>query len=333
MSGTAAPGEPEPHRLSVVVPVFQGERTLGPLVKEIEPLTRPSRTPGGRAFRVLELILVHDGAEDGSDAVMQSLAASHAFVTNVWLSRNYGQHPATLAGMAGTTGDWVATLDEDGQHDPADLGRMLDRAIETGASLVYARPLNAPPHGALRNLLSRMARGSWGWIVGGPRLSEFHSFRFMRGEIARGLAAYCGHGVYLDVALSWVVDSCETCPVTLRAGGTRPSGYTYGKLVAHFWRLLFTSGTRPLRLVGILGATSIFLGLGITGRALWLYFTQGIPVKGWTSLIIALCFFSGLILFSLSIVAGYLGMTMTMAMGKPLYLVVPGPARRGGGKP
>lgn len=333
MSGPLAPSEPEPQRLSVVVPVFQGERTLGSLVKEIEPLTRPSTSPGGRAFRVAELILVHDGAVDGSAAVMEALASSHAFVTNVWLSRNYGQHPATLAGMAGTTGEWVVTLDEDGQHDPGDLGRMLDRAIETGAPLVYAKPLNAPPHGALRNLSSRLARASWGTIIGGPRLSEFHSFRFMRGEIARGLAAYCGPGVYLDVALSWVVGSYATCPVTLRAGAARPSGYTYGKLMAHFWRLLLTSGTRPLRLVGILGVLSILAGMGITGRALWHYYSQQIPVQGWTSLIIALCFFSGVILFSLSIVAGYLGMTMTMAMGKPLYLIVPGPPRRAGTRP
>ena len=67
------------------------------------------------------MILVHDGAIDNSDAVISSLASRLPYVTAIWLSRNFGQHPATLAGMASTNGDWVATLDEDGQHNPADI--------------------------------------------------------------------------------------------------------------------------------------------------------------------------------------------------------------------
>src|SRR6478736_4760799 len=111
--------------ISVVVPVYQGEHTLEALAEEIRPLTSPQRSPGGERFRVIEVILVHDGARDGSDAVMTSLAERHPFVIPVWLSRNYGQHAATLAGMACSTGEWVATIDEDGQQDPADLGRFL----------------------------------------------------------------------------------------------------------------------------------------------------------------------------------------------------------------
>jgi glycosyltransferase involved in cell wall biosynthesis len=118
-------------RLSIVVPVFQGERTLEPLLAEIEPLTKPGETPRGRRFQVAEVVLVHDGAIDDSQAVMLALASHFPFVTLVWLSRNFGQHPATLAGMSVASADWVATLDEDGQQDPAELGPMLDRALRT----------------------------------------------------------------------------------------------------------------------------------------------------------------------------------------------------------
>jgi polyisoprenyl-phosphate glycosyltransferase len=132
-------------RLSIVVPVFQGERTLEPLLAEIEPLTKPRETPRGRRFQVAEVVLVHDGAIDDSQAVMLALASHFPFVTLVWLSRNFGQHPATLAGMSVASADWVATLDEDGQQDPAELGPMLDRALEDDVPLVYADPLNPPP--------------------------------------------------------------------------------------------------------------------------------------------------------------------------------------------
>src|SRR5947207_15436251 len=110
--------DPPCHEVSLVVPVYQGEKTLRALVEEIAPLTSPQTTAQGRRFRVAELLLVHDGGVDDSASVMKQLAADHAFVRPLWLSRNFGQHPATLAGMASTVSTWVATLDEDGQQNP-----------------------------------------------------------------------------------------------------------------------------------------------------------------------------------------------------------------------
>src|SRR5688572_22784522 len=132
--------------LSLVVPVYQGERTLELLVKEVEPLTTPATTPAGHAFQVQELVLVHDGAIDRSDRVMEELAARYPFVRLVWLSRNFGQHAATLAGMASSSGDWVVTLDEDGQQAPAEVGALLDRALADQVQLVYGQPVNPAPH-------------------------------------------------------------------------------------------------------------------------------------------------------------------------------------------
>jgi polyisoprenyl-phosphate glycosyltransferase len=323
----------EPSRVSIVVPVYQGEKTLEALVAEVVPLTKPTTTPGGRPFEVVEMILVHDGAIDKSDDVMERLAESHPFVKTVWLSRNFGQHPATLAGMAGSAGDWVVTMDEDGQHDPADVARLLDRAVETGAPLVYAKPSNAPPHGALRNLLTRLAKFASGSIVGSRTMGRFHSFRLVRGDIARSLAAYCGHGVFLDVALSWVVSVVEQCPLPMRNERGRSSGYSFGGLIAHFWRLILTAGTRPLRVISILGSLSILAAIGISAAALYGRIRHEIPVPGWASIIVAVCFFSGVILFSLGVIAEYLGVTLTMAMGKPLYLIVPRAPRRKAPKP
>src|SRR6266496_3228231 len=229
------------HEVSMVVPVYQGEHTLEALAGEIAPLTLSPTTPGGRRFRVAELVLVHDGAADGSADVMKALGARHPFVRLVWLSRNYGQHPATLAGMASTVAEWVATLDEDGQQDPRDVGRLLDEALDHRARLVYARPTNEPPHGFVRNRLSALTK--WTSVrVLGSGIGAFNSFRLIEGEVARGVAAYCGANVYLDVALSWVVGSARHCPVALRRERGRPSGYTLKRLLRHFWQLVLTSG-------------------------------------------------------------------------------------------
>ena len=97
--------------ISIVVPVYQGELTLESLLAEIEPLSTAQSTPGGVQFRVSEVILVHDGAIDCSDVVMSSLASRLPFVTPVWLSRNYGQHAATLAGISSDTTQSPFVLD------------------------------------------------------------------------------------------------------------------------------------------------------------------------------------------------------------------------------
>jgi undecaprenyl-phosphate 4-deoxy-4-formamido-L-arabinose transferase len=314
--------------VSIVIPVYQGEKTLRSLVTEIEPLTAVQQSPGGVTFRVTEVLLVHDGARDASHTVMEALAAEYPFVTLIWLSRNFGQHPATLAGMASTNGDWVVTLDEDGQHNPHDIAGMLDVGAGEDAQLVYASPTNAPPHGLARNIASSAAKWIFKHILGHAHIGEFNSFRLMQGEIARGLAAYCGHGAYIDVALSWVVGRAALCPVLLRAEDGRPSAYSYRKLMSHFWRLVLTSGTKPLRYVSLLGVASLVLGSAVSAYAAWAAISGKVDVPGWASLVIVVSLFSGLILFSLGVLAEYLGLALTMALGKPLYLIVSRPARR-----
>ena len=319
------------HEISLVVPVYQGEHTLQALVEEIIPLTTPQTTLGGYRFRILELLFVHDGAVDRSAEVMRALASQYPFVRLIWLSRNYGQHPATLAGMASTVAEWVITFDEDGQQDPCDIGRMLDVALTSNSRLVYAKPTNPPPHGLLRNVLSRSAKLISTKMLGN-RIGAFNSFRLIEGEIARGVAAYCGANVYLDVALSWVVGSAGHCPLSLRTERGRPSGYTFQRLFRHFWQLVLTSGTLPLRFVALMGAFSIVFGFLISAWVVWQRLQNKIPVQGWTSIFIVTCFFSGLILISLGIIAEYLGVAVSMAMGKPAYLIVSRPAQDFGRK-
>ena len=206
---------------------------------------------------------------------------------------------------------------------------MLDVAVKTDVQLVYAQPTNEPPHGWVRNSFSALAKWVFKNLLGHSHIGEFNSFRLIKGEIARGLAAYCGRGVYLDVALSWVVASGAHCPVLLRTERGRPSAYSYRKLVHHFWNLVLTSGTAPLRLVAVLGMASVLLGVVVSAYAVWGRITGRVVVPGWASLLIVVSLFSGLTLFSLGVLAEYLGVALTMAMGKPLYLIISRPSRGG----
>ena len=315
------------RRVSLVIPVYRGEDTLPTLIGEIAPLTCEQTTPNGNRFVICEVLLVHDCGPDRSDETIECLSVDHAFVRPVWLSRNYGQHAATMAGMASATGDWVATIDEDGQQDPVDIGRMLDMALAESLQLVYARPTNPPPHGWLRNFLSRTAKAITAKVLGDSRFGRFNSFRLVDGEIARTLAAYCGNGVYLDVGLFWITARIGHVPVKLRKEMGRLSGYSYIRLLGHFWHLILTTGTRPLRLITLLGFASVVVSIGIFGYALYGKYYDQTPVQGWASLLIVVSFFSGCILTALGVIAEYMAVTMTIAMGKPLYVVGTRPTR------
>lgn len=315
------------HRVSLVIPVYRGEKSLPTLIEEITPLTFPQSTPRGIRFVVCEVLFVHDCGPDRSDLLLEALETQYPFARAIWLSRNYGQHAATMAGMASATGDWVVTIDEDGQQDPADIGLMLDIAIGASLQLVYAQPSNPPPHGWLRNTLSRTAKAIANKLLGNSQVVKFNSFRLVDGEVARTLAAYCGNGVYLDVGLFWIAGRIGHCPVRLRDELDRPSGYSYFKLFGHFWNLVLTTGTRPLRLITLMGFGSLFLAIAISAYALYGKFFLNNSVQGWTSLLIVLSFFSGAILTSLGVIAEYLAVTMGIVMGKPLYVVATKPTR------
>lgn len=317
------------YKISVVVPVYRGQHTLEGLVAELHKLGTPTLTPSGVPFVVSEIILVHDHGPDLSDIVLQQLSQTYEQVRPVWLSRNYGQDAATIAGMSIACGEWIVTMDEDGQHDPAYIAAFLDKALAERADLVYSKPTNARPHGFLRNLTSRGAKLVLATLFGFPESTRFESFRLIRGDIGRQLAGVAHSGVYLDVALSWVVEAVAQAPVELREEGRHESGYNYRRLISLFWKMVLCSGTRILRLVSLLGLT-----LGVLGSALAavvVYHTlssgSGAPA-GWASIIVVLLVCSGAILISVGLVAEYLGVAFHVLVGKPLYLVAEAPTPR-----
>ena len=118
-----------PHTVSVVIPVYQGESTLDAVVAELLDLPSPWVSDAGHRIAIAEILLIWDNGPDGSAEVIRRLAAAHPEVRPIWLSRNFGQHAATLAGMASSCGDWIVTIDEDGQHDPRSIADMIDVAI------------------------------------------------------------------------------------------------------------------------------------------------------------------------------------------------------------
>jgi glycosyltransferase involved in cell wall biosynthesis len=306
------------HTISVIIPVYGGEFTLEKTVLELLPLATDGRTPGGVAFVISEIILVDDKGLDASDTVIRHLAAANPIVRAVWLSRNYGQHAATLAGMADSTSDWVVTVDEDGQYDPSEIGSLLDTALDESVQVVYGRPLNPVPQGTLRGAASHLSKWLVKAVSGSRGAPDFNSFRLVLGSTARSVAELAGPGVYLDIALGWIAGRHATVGVTLR-GEQRKSGYSTRTLVSHFWRMVISSGTRVLRMVSFAGVLLALLGIIF---AVWIICQKlflGINSAGWASTMVVLLLGCGAILFALGVIAEFMGAILQIAMGKPAF--------------
>ena len=137
---------------------------------------------------------------------------------------------------------------------------------------------------------------------------------------ARSAARSAGPDAYLDIALSWVADRYALQPVELGAE-TRASGYSTRRLIGHFRRLMLASGTRGLRLVSLVGTLFAVVGVLAAIAIIVVKLTLGFNTEGWASTVVALLISSGTILFALGVIAEYIGVTVSAAMGKPGYVV------------
>ena len=324
-----APGASAPiaQSLSIVIPVYRAGAALESTVREILAVCADvSPTPGVR-IALDELILVCDNPGLPVEALdhLARLADLDERVRVVWLSRNFGQHPATVAGIVSTNGDWVVTMDEDGQHDPAFIRDLLATAGRNRTPLVYAEPTNTRPHGAMRNAASwlsgRVARSVSGVPV------RFNSYRLLEGSLARSACAYAGENVFLDVSLSWTCGPPSACPVELRAEAA-PSAYNYRRLLSHFWRMIVSSGTRPLRFIAAAGVVIALTGLVVGAWLIVERIRGAIPVPGWTSVVIALLVLLGGLYIAVAVVAEYVGQAVRNTVGRPVYVRVDPPEAR-----
>ncbi len=312
--------------ISVIVPVYAGEAYLERLAADIDVLRNLFKTTGSD-ISLHELIFVDDGARDKSPGILDKIAAAKSWVTVLHLSRNFGQHAATIAGILHSSGDWIVTLDEDLQHPPARIIDMLRKAAETNSDVIYAKPTGAVHQTLARDLSSRAYKRMMEWITGNPNLRRVNSFRLLRGSIGRGAAKVCQHDTYFDVTLSWFTDRVETVLMPLkdeRYISTGQSGYRLRSLLSHGRRMIASSQLKILRLgvlfglivLGVSAASSVALVL------IRLLMPELIAIQGWASQILVTTFFGGFCILLLGILLEYMSIVVMRSNGRPLFFSV-----------
>jgi undecaprenyl-phosphate 4-deoxy-4-formamido-L-arabinose transferase len=313
----AAPGRSPSERplaVSVVVPVYNGAAALPELVARLRAVLA-DRAPDA------EILLVNDGSRDASWQAIAELAAEprRPRVRGIDLRRNYGQHNALLCGIRAAAGAIVVTLDDDLQHPPEEIPRLLD-ALSAEVDVVYGTPL-AEQHGLLRDLASRatklVLRGAMGAEIAG-RVSAFRAFR---AELREAFAQYGNPYVSIDVLLSWATNRFAAIEVRHQPRREGRSGYTLQTLVRHALNMITGFSIGPLRLASAIGVASTLFGLLVLAWVVGRHLIQGGSVPGFPFLASVIAIFSGAQLFTLGILGEYLARIHVRLMSRPVYSV------------
>ena len=300
------------EKVSIIIPVHNASKTISSLVDKIQKEIN--------IYKELEIVLVNDGSSlDNSLEVCESIAYKDPTVKFINLSRNIGEHNAVLAGLNFCTGDCAVIMDDDFQHPPEEVRKLVDE-IENGYDVVFSKYIEKKHH-LLRNLGSKFNNLVATILLNKPRELYLSSFKAMNRFVIDELVKYKGPYPYIDGLILRVTQKFVSVNVEHVSRATGKSGYTINKLIS-LWLNMFTNfSIIPLRLAVILGF--IFSAVGIILALV--FFIQkinnpDIPV-GWASLAVSIFLLGSLQLFAIGMVGEYLGRMFLSTGGKPQFVV------------
>jgi len=298
--------------ISVVVPVYKSEAILPDLVQRLSQAL-PSLA------EEYELILVNDCSPDRSWEVISKLAEQYSWIHPINLMRNYGQHNALLCGIRAARYDVIVTMDDDLQHPPEEIPKLLD-ALAGGHDVVYGTP-EQEQHGLGRDFASWVTKLALQNVMGAEVARQVSAFRVFRAEVAKAFAHYQGAFVSIDVLLTWGTNRFSIRTVRHDARKVGASGYTFRKLATHAMNMMTGFSTVPLQFASLVGFLFTLFGLGVLAYVLGRYLVQGGSVPGFPFLASIIALFSGAQLFALGIIGEYLARMHFRMMERPSYVV------------
>lgn len=317
---TRLPMADQSSPVSVVVPVYNSAQSLPHLVRRL--CTVLSDRHGS-----FEVLLVNDGSDDDSAAVLDSLASSNPRVRVLHLSRNYGQHNATLCGIRAARFPTTVTIDDDLQNPPEEIPALL-AALDGNVDVVYGRPAHER-HGLWRDIASQVTKLALKTTMGARTAPFVSAFRAFRTPLRESFADYRGSFVSIDVLLTWGTTRFDAVVVRHDAREGGASNYSFRMLLTHAVNMMTGFSTIPLQVASVIGFALTLFGVGVLVWVIGRYFWQGGSVAGFPFLASIVAIFSGAQLFALGIIGEYLSRMHFRIMDKPSYVVRPTTGREG----
>ncbi|MDO4869029.1 MAG: glycosyltransferase family 2 protein [Bacillota bacterium] len=301
-------------KYSVIIPCYKSSHTI----REVIELTMEE-------FRKLniddyEFVAVDDHSPDGGETIaeLRALAEEYDQVTAIELAKNAGQHNALMAGLNHATGDIFISMDDDLQTHPSQLHLLIEE-LNKGYDIVYGY-YPEKKHSVFRNLGSWFNHTSVRILIGKPKDMKTSSFWIIRRYVRDYVIQYRSQYTYIQGLFLRTTDNISSVPVQHfdRAYGT--SGYTFKKLVS-LWSNILGFSIVPLRIARNFGA--VVAAIGIIGAIIVFIRKLLVPATaiGWSSMMFAIFFFSGMMMLFLGIIGEYLGRMFLSMSNNPQYVV------------
>jgi len=296
--------------ISYVVPVYNGSMMVERLHEKLVPIAR--------SLGKYEIIFVDDGSTDGSFAAVKKLQLRDPNVCAVQLSRNFGQHNSTLAGLSCAQGEIVVTLDQDLQNPPEEIPRLLEKLSE-GFDVVYGLP-EARAHNFFRNMTSDFSKWISAKILSTAVGGNFSSFRVLRKWVVDEILKYRSSYTYIDGLISWTTTNVGGLSVRNDRSDFE-SHYTLLRLINHGLNLLVNFSIRPLQIASLIGVFSAVIGLAGAVVVILEKIFYGMPVQGWASLMVVVLVVGGMQMAFLGLIGEYTGRILMNSNSSPKFII------------
>ena len=285
---------------SVVVPVYNSEHTLHELYERV------SKVFDETLQEEFEMILVDDGSKDHSYEVMEELHDKDNRVKIIQQARNFGQHPALLCGFKYVKGDFIITMDDDLQHPPEEIPKLVKVMNERDDVDVIIAKYEGRQHNIIRMMGTWVSVYATSKMLKKPRDLEITSFRLIRRFIVDAIVKMDVHLPQIGNLLVQTSNRIINVPVHHDARKYGKSGYSFKRLAKDLIYDITTNSAFPLIVVRDLGITSFIISVVLSLFYLFRYFLYGVSVEGWTTLVLFMLGYNGVILLSIGIIGEYL---------------------------
>ncbi len=304
---------PEPGRLSVAIPLWNEEEVLPELLERLGGVL--DALPGGPH----EIVLVDDGSTDGTRRLLAAAAAADPRLVVVELSRNFGHQIALTAALDHTSGDAVVVMDGDLQDPPEAIPDFLD-LHRGGYDVVYARRVRRKESRWLRACYFLFYRAIA--LLANLRLPlDSGDFALLSRRVVDELKGLPEHHRYLRGLRTWVGFRQTGIDIERAERGAGTPKYTFFRLLRLAFDGVFSFSVVPLRLASFLGLGAVTATAAYALYAVYARLVLEQSPSGFTALIVAIVFLSGVQLLVLGVLGEYVARTYEESKRRPHYVV------------
>lgn len=299
--------------LSIVVPLYGCRPTLEQLVEELTASCSSVTSE-------FEIILVDDRGPDKPWDLMLEIAKRNNHVRCVRLARNFGQHPAIWAGLNTSKGRWVVVMDGDLQDDPSFVAELFRRARSGGNDYLIVER-GTWSDSKFRRVSSAAFYSVFSYLAGVKLSSRWGNFGIYSRQVIDAVLSIREQNVFFPAAVAWVGFDSEHVLLDRDERMQGESAYNLNKMLILAAKTIVAFSNRPLRISIHLGLAVSALSAVVALLLLLVGLLGGTAIEGWTSIMLSIWFFSGLIVANLGLLGIYLGRVFAEVKNRPVYIV------------